>query len=186
MEMLTQEQADRLTPDLPRDPQVLDQVLDWSDMGWPAIAIYLPIFQASDAPILGAAGAPGDLSAFGLDQPLPPTEQATREALQAAVHCDALPLDLLPQFVARQRAVDAQFAARTLAALDRYGPPVVLIAGNGHARADWGVPAAVARVRPEVSVLSVVQGEGGSQPPGGDLVLDAPRPDRPDPCAAFR
>ncbi|MGB3555205.1 MAG: ChaN family lipoprotein, partial [Jannaschia sp.] len=118
LEMLTDEQADRLTPDTPRDPQVLERALDWSAMGWPDIATYMPVFLASDAPILGAAGTPPDLSGFSLDTALPAKEQAEREALQADAHCGALPTDLLPQFVDRQRAVDAQFAARTLAALD--------------------------------------------------------------------
>jgi uncharacterized iron-regulated protein len=187
LEMLTEAQAARLGPDAPRDPAALDALLGWAEAGWPDIAIYLPVFEASDAPILGAAGEPGDLSAYGLDAPLPPAEQEAREALQAAAHCDALPEDLLPRFVARQRAIDAQFADRTLAALDRFGPPVVLVTGNGHARRDWGVPAAIARVRPEVAVVVVVQGEDGSVPPGGDLVLDAPGvAGRPDPCAAFR
>lgn len=186
LEMLTDEQAERLGPDTPRDPQVLEALFGWSDMGWPDIAIYLPIFTATDAPILGAAGAPGDLSAYDLNAPLPPQEQAARETLQADAHCGALPADLLPRFVARQRETDAQFADRTLAALDAFGPPVVLIAGNGHARADWGVPAAIARVRPDIRVIAVVQGEGGDTPPGGDILLDSPAPPRQDLCDAFR
>ncbi|TFL18129.1 hypothetical protein DR046_11165 [Jannaschia formosa] len=186
-EMLDPEQAARLGPDRPRDPQALDALLGWSEAGWPDIAIYMPVFDAIGVPVLGAAGEAGDLSAYGLDMPLPETEQATREALQADAHCGVLPAELLPQFVARQRAVDARLAARTLDALDRFGAPVVLIAGNGHARADWGVPAAIARVRPGIEVVAVVQGEEGSVPPGGDVVLDAPAPaDRPDPCDAFR
>lgn len=186
-EMLTDEQAVRFDPTMPRDPQVLDQVFGWSDMGWSDISFYMPIFEALDGALVGAAGAPGDLSGYGLDDPLPADQQAEREQLQADVHCGALPEDLLPQFVQSQRQTDAQFAARTLAALDRFGPPVVLIAGNGHARSDWGVPAAIARVRPEVTVIAVVQGEGGVVPPGGDVVFDAGAPaDRPDPCEAFR
>ncbi|MDB2407759.1 ChaN family lipoprotein [Jannaschia sp.] len=186
-EMLTGEQADRLDLDTPRDPQILEQVLGWSEMGWPDIAIYLPVFEAIEVPILGGGGAPGDLSAFGLDMPLPDAEQAAREALQLAAHCDALPVNLLPRFVTRQRELDAQLAARTLEALDRYGAPVVLIAGNGHARADWGVPAAIARVRSDLEVVAVVQGEGGAIPPGGDVALTAPAPEgRADPCDAFR
>ncbi len=171
-EQLTAEQADRIAPTTPRDPQVYEELLDWSESGWPDLSFYFPIMVASDAVIVGAAGAPGDLSTYGLDLPLLSAEQAERESLQAEVHCGALPPDRLPEFVARQRETDAQFAARTLAALDAYGGPVVLITGNGHAREDWGVPAAIARVRPDVRVVSIVQ-EG--QPVDG-----------PDPCAAFR
>ncbi|MEM8851548.1 MAG: ChaN family lipoprotein [Pseudomonadota bacterium] len=185
-EMLTAEQADRIDPTIPRDPQVLEQLLDWSDMGWPDIAMYAPIMANPETPIVGAAGSTGDLSDYGLAAPLPPEQQAAREQLQADAHCGALPEDVLPQFVDRQREMDAQFAARTLAAFDDYGGPIVLIAGNGHARADWGVPAAIAHVRPDVEVVAVVQGEDGVVPPGGDVVFDAPAPQRGDPCAAFR
>lgn len=184
-EQLSDEQADRIDADTPRDPQVLDRLLDWSESGWPDIAFYLPIIAASDAIILGAAGAPGDLSAYGLDTALPPDQQAAREQLQADAHCGALPETLLPRFVARQRATDAQFAARTIAAFDAHGGPVVLITGNGHARTDWGVPAAIVRVRPDLRVVSVVQGEGEDTVPG-DLTLQATAPARDAPCAAFR
>ena len=184
-EMLAPVQAARIGPDTPRD-ETLGALLAWERSGWPDFAIYLPVFQAFDAPVVGAGGTDArDLSAYGLDEALPAAEQAEREALQAAAHCDALPADLLPSFVARQREVDARLAHATLAALDRHGPPVVLIAGNGHARTDWGVPAAIARVRPEVRVVSVIQGEGGAVPPG-DVTLTAAAPERGDPCAAFR
>ncbi|MEM7489729.1 MAG: ChaN family lipoprotein [Pseudomonadota bacterium] len=185
-EMLSDEQAARLAPDTPRDPESLDALLGWAESGWPDIAMYAPLMADPDVPVIGAAGAPGDLSAYDLDTPLPPDQQAAREQLQADAHCGVLPEEILPDFVARQRAVDAQFAARTLAALDAHGPPVALITGNGHARADWGVPAAIARVRPDVAVIAVVQGEDGRVPPGGDVVLDAPAPERGDPCAAFQ
>ncbi|WGH80020.1 ChaN family lipoprotein [Jannaschia ovalis] len=186
-EMLDADQAARITPGVTRDAATLGPLLDWAESGWPDIAYYAPIMAATDAPILGAAGPADDLSGYGLDAALPDDQQAAREALQAASHCGALPEEILPDFVARQRALDAQFADRTLAALDRYGAPVVLITGNGHARADWGVPAAIARVRPEVAVVTILQGEDGIVPPGGgDLVLDADAPARGDPCDAFR
>ncbi|WP_298436474.1 ChaN family lipoprotein [uncultured Jannaschia sp.] len=185
-EQLTDEQADRIGPDTPRTAETLGPMLDWDESGWPDIGFYAQIMAASDGAIVGAAGTPGDLAPYDLGAPLPDEQQAEREALQAAVHCDALPAHLLPQFVDRQRAIDAQFAARTLAALDAHGAPVVLITGNGHARRDWGVPAAIARVRPDVAIIVVVQGEDGRVPPGGDVVFDAPAPERPDPCDAFR
>ena len=186
-EMMTVEQAARIAPGTARDAATLGPLLDWSESGWPDIALYAPIMAASDARILGAAGGSDDLSPYGLDDPLPPGQQARREALQAASHCGMLPDEVLPRFVAAQREADARFAARTIDAHDRYGPPVVLIAGNGHARTDWGVPAAIARVRPELRVVAVVQSEGepGDVPPG-DVVLTAPAPAREDPCAAFR
>ena len=186
-EMLTPGQAARILLDTPRDAATLGPLLDWAESGWPDIAWYAPIMAATDAPILGAAGDGDDLSGYGLDEPLPAGEQTTREALQSAAHCDALPFEALPRFVARQREADARFAARTLAALDAHGSPVVLIAGNGHARIDWGVPAAIARVRPGVRVVAVVQGEGGADDvPPGDVSLTSRPVERGDPCMAFR
>nr|WP_281494094.1 ChaN family lipoprotein [Jannaschia sp. S6380] len=183
-EMLTGEQADRITPRTPRDAETLGPLLGWAGSGWPDIAMYAPIMAAHDSVILGAE-VDLDLSEFDLDRPLPDAQQARREALQAAAHCDALPTEMLPQFVARQRAADARFAAATLRALDEHGAPVVLITGNGHARTDWGVPAMIARVRPELHVVSVIQGEGGAVVPG-DIVLQSAPVERADPCAAFR
>ena len=186
-EMLTPVQAARAGPDTPRDER-LGALLEWEASGWPDFTTYLPIFEAMPpgAAILGGGGDDvRDLSAFGLDVPLPPGQQAAREALQAAAHCDALPADVLPAFVARQRETDARLARATLDALAAHGPPVALIAGNGHARTDWGVPAAIARAAPDVSVHAVVQGEGGDVPPG-DAVLTSAAPERGDPCAALR
>lgn len=185
-EMLTPGQAARVSPVTPRDLSLGD-LLGWDDAGWPDFATYLPIFRASDAPVVGAGGTDAaDLSAFGLDLPLPPAQQAAREAIQAAAHCDALPPDLLPGFVARQRERDARFARATLDALDAHGAPVVLITGNGHARTDWGVPALIARAAPDVAVVSVVQAEGANAAPPGDVVLRSDPAPRADPCAAFR
>ena len=145
------------------------------------------IAAVRDAMERGAAAAFGEGAAgYGLADPLPPEEQATREAGQLATHCNALPEATLPGFVEAQRLRDAAFARAVLEALEAHGPPVVLIAGNGHARTDWGVPAALARVAPEVSVLSVGQFEGAEGPPVDVAVTtDAPPGERPDPCAAF-
>ena len=80
-------------------------------------------------------------------------------------------------------AVPARTAIR---ALDETGGPVAVITGNGHARRDWGVPSYIARVRPQLIVATLGQGEEGSTPDGGfDATLSAPGVDRGDPCAAF-
>ncbi|MEM9796754.1 MAG: ChaN family lipoprotein [Pseudomonadota bacterium] len=184
-EMLTPSQAALITPYTARDADTLGPLLAWEDSGWPSIEMYAPVMSASDAVIVGVAGDPPDLTAYDLDIPLSEEEQATRQALQQDVHCGMLPDDILPGFVARQREKDAQFAELTLRAYDQYGGPVVLITGNGHARTDWGVPAAIARVRPDLRVVSAIQGEGGATPPG-DLTVQATAPERDDPCAVFR
>jgi uncharacterized iron-regulated protein len=203
-EMLTEDQANAVTPDLVADPVAMERALGWADSGWPDFAMYHPIFAAlPEVPVRGAAvpraetravmeaglaGAFGPNAAlYGLDRPLPEEDQDAREVLQHAAHCEALPADMLPVMVDIQRLRDARLAQVALAALDEHGAPVVVITGNGHARTDWGVPAALALVRPGLRVFTVLQGEEGGAPEGGgDLSLtDAPAPERDDPCAAF-
>lgn len=204
-EMLTPDQAGRVTPALIADAEQLGAVLGWADSGWPDFAMYHPIFAAApDAAYLGvavprdaaraamsqgvAAAFGGQAARFGLDRPLPDDEQARREALQLRAHCDALPGEMLPGMVAIQRLRDARLAERALEALDRYGAPVAVITGNGHARRDWGAPAALALAAPDLQIFALGQGEAASGPPPGpfDEIAIGPDIDRGDPCAAFR
>ena len=186
--------------------EALGAALGWEEAGWPAFAMYLPVFDAvGDARIygmavprdrVGAAFSDGAAAAFGdgaarfdLDQPLPGAEQAARESMQAEAHCDALPAEMLPGMVAAQRLRDAAFADTVLTALAETGGPVAVITGSGHARTDWGMPAALRRAAPDVRVLSLGQLEDTGTPPDAppfDLWLVTPPADRPDPCAALR
>ncbi len=204
-EMLTPAQAGLVTPALIGDAAALETALGWQDSGWPDFAMYHPIFAAApDAAIHGAA-VPRDearrvmgegivavfgagAARFGLETPLPAAQQQAREALQLAAHCDAMPAELLPMMVDIQRLRDAMLARAALQALDETGGPVAVITGNGHARPDWGAPAALRLAAPEVAVFSLGQGEVAFGAPDGgfDLVEIAPDVDRGDPCAAFR
>ena len=203
-EMLTPDQAARATPDLRGDAAELEAALGWNASGWPDFALYWPVFAAApEAKILGAAvpreaarrafEAPlaevfgPDAPRFGLDLPLPPEDQAQREADQQAAHCDALPEAMLPGMVAAQRLRDGALAAAALAALEETGGPVAVITGSGHARKDIGVPALLRLAAPVVKVVALGQIErpaDGPQPFDLWIVTD-PTP-REDPCAAFR
>lgn len=203
-EMLTPDQAARVTPDLIADPEAMAEALDWAESGWPDFAMYHPIFAAApEAAIFGAlvpreaaraviegglAESFGDgAGAYGLSEPLPEAEQAAREALQLAAHCDALPEKMLPGMVAVQRLRDAVLARAVIRAMEETGGPVAVITGNGHARRDWGVPSYLARVAPDLEVFVLGQTEDGAPLQGGfDEVVSAPAVARPDPCAAFR
>lgn len=203
-EMMTEEMAERVAPELLDDPAALGAALGWDESGWPEFSVYHPIFQAAgDARHYGAAlpreearalmgkgmaEVFGDEAArFGLDRDLPEPQQAAREALQMAAHCDALPQEMLPVMVSIQRLRDARIARAALLALDETGGPVAVITGNGHARKDWGAPALVAAAAPEVRVTSIGQAETGRGAPEGgfDDLRSAPPVDRGDPCAAF-
>ncbi|WP_126974586.1 ChaN family lipoprotein [Frigidibacter oleivorans] len=203
-EMLTPEQAARATPDLRDDAAALAAALEWERSGWPDFAMYHPIFAAArGARVYGAAlprdavrrsvaeGAAAvfgpDAPRFGLDRPLPAPEQALREAEQMEAHCRAMPEDLMPGMVEAQRLRDAALAEAALQALADTGGPVAVIAGSGHARSDWGVPALIRLAEPGITVLSVGQVEAPAAPDQPfDRWIVTPPAERDDPCAALR
>jgi uncharacterized iron-regulated protein len=178
--------------------------LDWANSGWPNFAFYAEVLEAAPearvfgagqpaadvrrAMVEGAAGAFGpDAAAYGLDQPLSPEEQAKREAIQAAAHCDALAPEQLPGIVEAQRFRDAGLADAALWARTMTGDgQVVVIAGSAHADKEHGVPAALAIADPDLKVLALGQFEGPPDDPDAyDEYLLAPAPARSDPCAAL-
>lgn len=202
LEMLTAEQAGRVTAENRSDAAALAKVLDWQTGGWPDFAMYHPILMAAPKAVIFGGGLPrdqvrravregalavfGTAQNFGLDQPLEVDEQALREDLQMQAHCNALPKNLLPGMIEAQRLRDAALAAAVLAARAETGGPVVLITGNGHARRDWGVPRALAQAAPDLSVQTIAQFEETAWPdPPFDAYLITPAAPRDDPCAAF-
>ena len=203
-EMLTPAQADGEVPPYFDEPAQLGEHLGWDASGWPDFSFYAPIFAAAPEARIYGAGVPRDQARkglaqgltksfgpqakrFGLDQPLPDREQAAREALQMAAHCDALPAEMLPGMVDIQRLRDAGLARAALRALRETGGPVAVITGNGHARADWGAPALLAGAAPGIEIVTLGQTEGGAPLDGMfDTVLSSPAAPRDDPCAAFR
>ncbi|MEP4246969.1 ChaN family lipoprotein [Tateyamaria sp.] len=199
-EMLTPQEA-ALLADVPRDVAAMEAAS--AAFHWNNIADYAGVLSVSSV-IVGAALSRDDMRAafsdgavsvfgedaeiYGLTGPLPKTEQATRETLQFDAHCAAMPREMMGGMVQAQRLRDAAFARTVIEAIDTYGLPVVLITGNGHARTDWGVPTYLARVRPNLNVESVGQGERGNAPTGvfSSVITDAPAPDRGNPCDAFK
>lgn len=203
-EMLTPEQAALVTAEVMGDPVAMEEVLGWNASGWPDFAMYYPIFAAApDAAFYGAA-IPRDQARrvmsegtvavfgpeagrFGLLMDLPLEEQQLREQLQLEAHCNAMPGEMLPVMVSIQRLRDAVLAQRALQALQDTGGPVAVITGNGHARKDWGAPAALMWADNSVTVWALGQGEQAFGAPDGgfDRVEISADVDRGDPCAAF-
>jgi uncharacterized iron-regulated protein len=202
-EMLTQEQAEKVTESLIADKAGLDRALDWANTGWPSFDMYYPVFQAlpaaksfgghlpRDAARLafktGIEAAFGDeAKAYGLTEPLERVEQSARETSQMRAHCDAMPEEMLPNMVDIQRLRDAILARAIVNAFAETGGPVAVITGTGHARKDWGIPVYLVRVAPELTVYALGQSEDGHSVGAFDFVLDSPKVDRDDPCAAFK
>ncbi|RSK30733.1 hypothetical protein EJA01_17705 [Rhodovulum iodosum] len=203
-EMLTAEQAARVTDGVRGDADALESALDWEASGWPDFDMYHPIFAAAPrAAVYGGALPRGDVrraigegaaavfgpdaASYGLADPLPADQQATREEGQQAAHCNALPPEMLPGMVEAQRLRDAAMARAVVRALDETGGPVAVITGNGHARTDWGIAAALGHAMPGASVLALGQFEESPRADAPyDLWLVTEPAERSDPCAAFR
>jgi len=203
-EMITQDQAAGLAPQLLEDAERTARYLQWDQSGWPDFSLYAPVFaaakgarqygalvprsEASRALEQGVAAYFGAEAAarFGLAQPLPEAEQAAREADQLANHCDAMPAEMLPVLVEFQRLRDAVLAAAVDRALEDTGGPVAVITGNGHARTDRGLSVYLAKARPAAVLVSLGQSEDGGISGAFDYVLDSAPVARPDPCLAFK
>jgi uncharacterized iron-regulated protein len=201
-EMLTEAQVEKITPELRRDGTALGLALGWDEAGWPDFAMYYPIFAAAPEAGIYAAAVPreaaraamqagmaesfgAEAAAYGLDAALPEAQQDAREAMQFEAHCEALPEEMLPVMVDLQRLRDAVLARAVKRALDETGGPVAVIAGNGHARKDWGAPAALGRVS-DVPVFALGIVEPGGEEGAFDAVETVPAVEREDPCEVFR
>lgn len=181
--------------------------LGWEEAGWPAFAMYHPIFAASEGAVHFGGSVPRDLLMRAMKQgalsawegrtdwfdpslalgPLAPEDQSAREDEQAEAHCGALPPHLLPGMVEAQRFRDAFMASVALKAVQDGLTPVVVITGTGHARMDVGIPAMIRAARPEIKVWSLgqLEGEPRADAPYDAVTVTAPTP-RGDPCAAFQ
>ncbi|HVW29071.1 MAG TPA: ChaN family lipoprotein [Polyangiaceae bacterium] len=153
--------VDRAAAAHPGDPDAIGAAVDWAHSGWPSWAIYRPVFAVAvgrGLPMKGggldralahrvahegtAALAPDLVRRFALDTPLdPPVRAALRDEMRDA-HCGMLPDSMLDAMALIQRARDAELAEK-LAEAGADG--AVLVAGNGHVRADRGVPRAFSR-----------------------------------------
>lgn len=202
-EMLTAEQATIANRASARDTSLAEKLV-WEDSGWPPWPLYQPVFAATGNAVLygmavptdavnravseGAAAVFGvDAARFGLAQPLPESEQRARERLQQEAHCNMLPESLLPGMVEAQRLRDAAFARIALAAVAQSGKPVVVITGTGHARGDWGMPAALRAAAPQLKVITIGQFEEAAPAEGHfDHVLVSAAAPREDPCNTLR
>jgi uncharacterized iron-regulated protein len=186
-----------------RDPDALATAAAWGQSGWPDFALYRPLFRAvldAGLPIVAAGlprggalapDAPERAAGFGLDEPLPPDEQAARLDEMFEGHCELLPRETLAPMVDFQRARDARLALRLLRAAGD-GGRAILVAGNGHVR-DGDVPALLERAGvARDAVVNVglleVDADGEIDPDADrfDFVLFTAAAEREDPCERLR
>ncbi len=176
----------------------------WNERGWEPYRWYAPIVKAAmDArlPIVAANLAikemrgivrgglsqltPARVKELGLDAELPEEMQKELVEEMRTAHCGQLPEKLLVPMATAQRARDGALGGHMLAA--GAGRMAVLIAGNGHARTDRGVPAFLYAHAPGAKVVSVAfleveHGVNEPAPEPYDFVWYTPRASDEDPC----
>ncbi len=234
-EMLDAGQADALAAyqdGAHADAAGLGPAVGWDESGWPDWAMYQPIAAqalAAGLPLLAGnlpletvrgitrSGPGAILGADGLppralDLPFP---EPLRDALAAEIlrgHCGMLPKKAVPPMIEAQRARDGEMTRVMIQGAALPGTDgAVLIAGNGHVRADRGVPWVLrhliggADADAEVSALVVgvleippdmptaptpadlrVSATPEDGPPPYDIVVFVPAVDDADPCETFR
>ncbi len=191
------------------------RLLDWEKSPWSKTSNYTPLFDAAVAsklPIFAAdpprdlirAAAISGLSAIppeertrlGLDTPLSDAQNAASLAEIEASHCGAIPKSAHPNMAFAQRTRDAHMADALIKAAATNGS-AILIAGNGHVRADRGVPWYLHRRAPDKKVISVlfievedgkndpadyVERDEAGKPTAGYIVFTPRAPRDKDPC----
>ncbi len=201
---IAMEQFDReRQPDIERARRERPQDADWliaqaGSGGWrwsqyqPIVALALqyelPLIAANLSRTDAAKIVRGGISAvfpaaeqarLGLAQALAVDIATTQTAVLERGHCGNFPQAMLPGMLAAQAARDAVMAA----SLKPYATRgAVLIAGNGHVRADIGVPRWLGAA--PADVLSVGYLESGAAIDEGrfDRTVAVPPILRPDPC----
>ena len=186
--------------------------VEWEQRGWPDWQIYRPIIETAirnKLPVFGGNLARSTVRAmatqgveamgneqrqqFAMDRSI---GAAGRAALDDALfdgHCGLMPREHLAPMALAQKARDGAMAAAMRQAKSAGKGPVVLIAGSGHARRDFGVPTALAVLDGAARIvsLSLIEARDKEHAASGyidvgspvfDYVLVTPRAERDDPC----
>ena len=175
-----QSAIDRVLAEASPAPEALAAAVNWAQSGWPPFALYRPLFALALRqrwPIVAAglprgaamhlARDPASLDPtlaqrFGLAEPLAPAVNDELRAEMRDAHCGLMPEAMLGAMVLIQRVRDAQFAQHLHDAAAR-NDGAVLITGNGHARNDRGVPAALARAFGDRALSIAIEEVHGDQ-----------------------
>lgn len=163
---------------------------------WPFYRPALRLAVAHGLPVLAANVARADarrvmqqgLAATGWRADVPADILQAQTAAIEAGHCGQLDAATAAKLALAQVARD-QAMARLVAQHAHRG--VVLLAGNGHVRADIGVPRWLdADLRARTRVVGLLEADAGStqtaSPAAFDNVLTTRAQPRPDPCAGLR
>lgn len=196
----------------------LFRFLDWDKSGWPDKAKFEPLFKAvieSELPIYAGDPPRADIKRIakegegalpeaerqrlGLDRPFPAAAQETLLDDLEKSHCGLMPKTAFTKLAYAQRYRDAYLADVVLKAASEHGS-AILFAGNGHVRADRGVPYYLRQRAPAKKIVTVMLIEvedgkydpeaydikGADGQPLADFIVFTPRQWRPDPCEEMK
>jgi uncharacterized iron-regulated protein len=196
----------------------LFRFLDWKSSGWPDQDLFAPLFSAvvqSRLPIiaghpprtaardvarngLAAALDKAEIERLKLDTQLPANLQDALLGELEGSHCGMMPKSAFGNMALAQNYRDAHLADALLKASEANGS-AILFAGNGHVRADRGVPYYLKqRADKPVATVMLVELESGNvdvsnyvtRGPDGawaaDYVVVTVRATRKDPCEEMR
>lgn len=200
------------------DAEALLQKLEWDRSGWPPAAMFSPLFEQAlkfRLPVFGgntpvdsirrvareglATLPEEERSRLGLDQQLEPPLRAALIKEIEENHCGLLPESAFAPMALAQQYRDAHLAKKMSDAMEGIGA-TVLLAGNGHVRADRGVPWHLRRRGPgaRIGVVAFVEVDPSMTEaetyvprdpvgqPAVDYVWITSRAERPDPCEQMR
>lgn len=184
--------ADRIAADPRRAARELAEAAGFSFEGWDW-SLYEPVIVLAlerGLPLVAANLPVGRNSPLGDVRPPAGWGTAEAGAMAEAIrdgHCGLLPERAVDGMVRIQIARDATMARSMADAHRATGLPVALLAGNGHVRADIGVPLHLAGLVPGERIAALGIGERGAAHPGRfDRWFEVEPIDREDPCEALR
>jgi uncharacterized iron-regulated protein len=149
----------------------------------------LPIAQVREISKQGQAAVPPMLSQTIASATLTDEGKAQLTADLEAGHCGHLPKQYVANFILAQRARDASMLNAMLELMHR---PVILLAGNGHVRKDYGIPTLLNPQHQKLVSIGFLQID--TLPADAmqayqqqyDYVWLTGSTDREDPCVAFK
>jgi len=220
MEMIARDKAPALRAYLAKpgaNAEGLGAAVDWKERGWPEWKTYQPIAEIAlrlklpihagdiDRPTVKSVGRKGlgaleseRLKTLKLNKPLgEPMKNALLDELFDS-HCKLVPRNAMRPMFNVQRLRDAVLTDSLINAAANGS--AILIAGNGHVRADRAVPWYLSRRAPQARILTVMLLEvetdakapedlvpaGPDGEPAADYVWFSPRAEREDQCEALR
>ncbi len=176
IEMLNQNQQEAITTFQIQKNPITDEfakVVSWEKTGWPEWSLYRPVFKSTIKNNLNIIAA--NMSSKQIRKVikqgakvLTPEYQKLLQKYQydesqkkelekeiLSAHCDMLPEKMLSPMLLGQQIRDIAMTLTIQKTLDLSNNKVVLIAGSGHTRTDYGIPYYLKNERPDTKIVSI-------------------------------